>query len=179
MAAERIHEYRVTNRWTGNRGEGTSDYRSYSRDHELSGAEKTAAIAGSSDAQFRGDRSRYNPEELLVGAVSACHMLWVLHLCADAGVVVTEYVDEAWGEMVEHADGSGEFRRVILRPRMTVGDASRIGDAIHRNEDTRCSAKPLVHRHSGSEIEEHFLNDCFVRHDNNNVLHRDSGANMN
>jgi organic hydroperoxide reductase OsmC/OhrA len=130
MAAERIHEYRVTNRWTGNRGEGTSGYRAYSRDHELSGAEKTAAIAGSSDSLFRGDRARYNPEELLVGAVSACHMLWVLHLCADAGVVVTEYVDEARGEMVEHADGSGEFRRVVLRPRMTIGDASRIGDAI-------------------------------------------------
>ena len=57
-------------------------------------------------------------------------MLWVLHLCADAGVVVTEYVDQAWGEMVEHADGSGEFRQVVLRPRMTISDASRIGYAI-------------------------------------------------
>ena len=130
MPAERIHEYRVTNRWTGNRGEGTSGYGAYSRDHELTGAGKTAPIAGSSDAIFRGDCARYNPEELLVGAVSACHMLWVLHLCADAGVVVTEYGDDAWGEMVEHADGSGEFRRVILRPRMKIGDASRIGDAV-------------------------------------------------
>jgi organic hydroperoxide reductase OsmC/OhrA len=130
MAAGRIHEYRVNNRWTGNLGEGTSSYRAYSRDHELSGAGKTAAIPGSSDAMFRGDGARYNPEELLVGAVSACHMLWVLHLCADAGVVVTEYVDESWGETVEHADGSGEFRRVVLRPRMTIGDASRIGDAV-------------------------------------------------
>lgn len=85
MAAGRIHEYRVNNRWTGNLGEGTSSYRAYSRDHELSGAGKTAAIPGSSDAMFRGDGARYNPEELLVGAVSACHMLWVLHLCADAG----------------------------------------------------------------------------------------------
>jgi organic hydroperoxide reductase OsmC/OhrA len=130
MVAERIHVYRVTNRWTGNQGKGTSSYRAYSRDHELSGAGKTAAIAGSSDAMFRGDPARYNPEELLVGAVSACHMLWVLHLCADAGVVVTEYVDEAWGEMAEHPDGSGEFRRVVLRPRMTIADASRIGDAV-------------------------------------------------
>lgn len=130
MAAERIHEYRVTNRWTGNRGEGTSGYRAYSRDHELSGPGKSAVIPGSSDPMFRGDRTRYNPEELLVSALSGCHMLWVLHLCADAGVVVTEYIDEAWGEMVEHADGSGEFRRVVLRPQMRITDPNRIAEAV-------------------------------------------------
>ena len=129
MARERTHEYRVTNRWTGNLGSGTSGYGAYSRDHELSGAGKAAAIAGSSDAAFRGDRARYNPEELLVGALSACHMLWVLHLCADAGIVVTEYADEAWGEMVEHADGSGEFARVVLRPRMRIADGARAEEA--------------------------------------------------
>jgi organic hydroperoxide reductase OsmC/OhrA len=67
---------------------------------------------------------------LLVAALSACHMLWVLHLCADAGIVVTEYADEAWGEMVEHADGSGEFTRVVLRPRMRITDPVRAPDAI-------------------------------------------------
>ncbi len=66
-------------------------------------------IEGSSDPAFRGDASRYNPEELLLGALAACHMLWVLHLCADAGTVVMEYRDEAEGVAVEHPDGSGEF----------------------------------------------------------------------
>src|SRR5215470_17206822 len=108
MAAERNHHYTITTRWTGNRGTGTSAYTAYARDHELSAAGKLAPIAGSSDPIFRGDRARYNPEELLVGALSACHMLWVLHLCADAGIVITEYIDEAAGEMIEHADGSGE-----------------------------------------------------------------------
>ena len=130
MAKERRHEYRVTNRWTGNLGSGTAGYGAYSRDHELIGAEKGAAIAGSSDRVFRGDPARYNPEELLVGALSACHMLWVLHLCADAGIVVTEYSDEAWGEMVEHGDGSGEFTRVVLCPRMRITDRARIAEAI-------------------------------------------------
>jgi organic hydroperoxide reductase OsmC/OhrA len=137
MSTERIHEYRMTNRWTGNRGAGTSNYQAYSRDHELSGNDKAAAIAGSSDPVFRGDRTRYNPEELLVGAISACHMLWVLHLCADAGVVVTEYVDEAWGEMLEHADGSGEFCRVVLRPRMKITEASRIADTLVLHDRAR------------------------------------------
>jgi organic hydroperoxide reductase OsmC/OhrA len=146
MARERIHKYRVTNQWVGNRGDGTSSYNAYSRDHELRGEGKTAAIAGSSDAMFRGDGARYNPEELLVGAISACHMLWVLHLCADAGVVVTEYVDEAWGEMVEHADGSGEMTGVVLRPRMRIADNGRAAEvaAIHdRAHGVCCLARSV------------------------------------
>src|SRR5580698_7401504 len=124
---DRKHRYRITNRWTGNLGAGTSAYTAYSRDHELSTAGKSAPIAGSSDPVFRGDPGRYNPEELLVGALSACHMLVLLHLCADAGIVVTDYVDEAEGELDEYTDehgDSGEFIRVVLRPRMTITDAS-------------------------------------------------------
>jgi len=126
----RHHRYEVTNRWTGNLGTGTSNYRAYSRNHELSTPAKSLPILGSSDPLFRGDKSRYNPEELLVSALSACHMLWALHYCADAGIVVVEYVDEASGQMAERGDGSGEFTRVVLRPRMTIADASRIEDAV-------------------------------------------------
>lgn len=128
--AERTHLYRIANRWTGNLGSGTASYTGYSRDFELAAAGKLFALPGSSDPHFRGDAARYNPEELLVGALSACHMLWVLHLCADAGIVVTEYDDEATGEMVEHAGGAGNFVRVTLRPRMAITDAARIGDAM-------------------------------------------------
>ena len=75
----RSHHYRIINRWTGNLGEGTTTYRAYSRNHEISGAGKCVPIPASSDPLFRGDPVRYNPEELLLGALSACHMLWVLH----------------------------------------------------------------------------------------------------
>src|ERR1700683_31591 len=91
----KVHRYIVTNRWTGNLGSGTSTYTAYSRNHELDTAAKIAPIPCSSDPVFRGDPSRYNPEELLVGALSACHMLVLLHLCADAGIVVTDYADDA------------------------------------------------------------------------------------
>lgn len=121
----RTHRYRLTNRWTGN-----PTYRAYSRAHELSAPSKVAPVPGSSDPLFRGDPARYNPEELLLGALSACHMLWALHYCADAGIVITEYVDEPEGEVVERSDGSGEFNRVVLRPRMTITDPARIGEAI-------------------------------------------------
>jgi organic hydroperoxide reductase OsmC/OhrA len=127
---ERTHVYHIANRWTGNLGPGTASYAGYSRDFELEAAGKPLALPGSSDPHFRGDATRYNPEELLVGALSACHMLWVLHLCADAGIVVKKYNDEATGEMVEYGDGAADFVRVTLRPRMAITDAARIGDAV-------------------------------------------------
>jgi len=138
---DRQHRYSIVNRWTGNLGTGTSAYAAYSRAHELNGAEKGSAIAGSSDPLFRGDRTRYNPEELLLGALSACHMLWVLHLAADAGITITEYVDEPWGEMAEHADGSGEFTLVVLRPRVKIMQADRVQDAleIHARAHAVCA----------------------------------------
>jgi organic hydroperoxide reductase OsmC/OhrA len=134
MERERRHQYRILNRWTGNLGTGTSTYRAYSRSHELSADRKSAPILGSSDPAFRGDATRYNPEELLLNALSACHMLWVLHFSADAGIAITEYTDEATAEMVEHPDGSGEFTRAILHPRVTITDAARIADAIAIHE---------------------------------------------
>lgn len=130
MILPRTHHYRITNRWTGNLGSGTSGYQAYSRDHELSGAAKQSPIPGSSDSLFRGDPTRYNPEELLVAALSACHMLWVLHRCADGGIVITDYVDEPIGEVAEHPDGSGEFTNVTLRPRMSITDPTRAAEAI-------------------------------------------------
>src|SRR5229473_7317154 len=114
------HNYRVSTVWTGNKGRGTNNYRSYARDHEISADGKSAAVLCSSDPAFRGDPSRYNPEELLVASLSACHMLWYLHLCADAGIVVTEYHDDASGAMAETKDGGGHFTQVTLRPVVKV-----------------------------------------------------------
>ncbi len=128
------HVYRVRNVWTGNTGTGTSSYQAYSRNHELVAEGKQQPIPGSSYRAFRGDESRYNPEELLVGAVASCHMLWLLHLCADAGITVTEYTDDATGRVRMNADGSGEFVEVELRPRITITDAARAVDAEALNQ---------------------------------------------
>ncbi len=146
------HRFQVTTQWTGNLGTGTSAYRAYSRNHELSAPAKSTRIPGSSAVAI-GDHSRYNPEELLVGALSSCHMMWVLHLCADAGIVVTEYADDALGEMAEHADGAGEFTRVVLRPRMRITDAGRVEEATKMHDRAHhvcCLARsmnfPVEHR---------------------------------
>jgi len=113
----RTHLYRLPIRWTGNLGTGTASYRGYSRNHEYAGPGKPV-IPGSSDPAFRGDPTCYNPEELLVGSLASCHMLWFLHLCADAGVVVEQYEDAPEGTLVETPDGGGHFREVVLHPRV-------------------------------------------------------------
>lgn len=136
----RAHIYEVMTTWTGNLGGGTADYRAYSRDHEVTASAKQAPILCSSDIVFRGDGTRYNPEELLVASLSTCHMLWMLHLCADAGIVVTAYADRAWGTMIESEDGGGEFTEVTLNPRLTITDESRAADleALHHNAAGLC-----------------------------------------
>ena len=127
------HQYSLTVKWTGNKGEGTSSYRSYDRSHVVA-AENKPEILGSSDAAFRGDETRHNPEDLLVASVSACHLLSYLHLCAVAGVVVVDYTDNAIGTMVETADGGGHFTEVRLRPMVTVTDKSMIEKARELHE---------------------------------------------
>jgi organic hydroperoxide reductase OsmC/OhrA len=139
--ARREHRYAVAVEWTGNTGTGTSEYRAYERGHELSvpGGGKPP-ILGSSDPAFRGDASRWNPEELLVGALAACHQLWYLHLCAKAGVVVVGYVDRAEGVMVEDAEGGGRFEQVVLRPKVTLAPGSDVARAreLHELAHARC-----------------------------------------
>lgn len=134
-----IHQYKGITKWIGNNGSGTSDYKSYSRNHDIA-FEGKPVLTCSSDPSFRGDKTRHNPEELLVGALSSCHMLWYLHLCAVNGVVVTEYVDDAVGRMEENNDGSGQFTEVTLRPRVTVTNASMVDKAnkLHHEANKMC-----------------------------------------
>ena len=135
----RPHRYRVTVEWTGNRGQGTSDYAGYDRAHILRSAGKPA-IAGSSDPAFRGDPAAWNPEELLLGAIAACHKLWYLHLCSEAGIVVTRYIDEAEAVMEEDATGSGRFTSATLRPAVTIqagGDTLK-AMSLHRDAHRYC-----------------------------------------
>ncbi len=132
IAPRKKHAYAVVVRWSAGDGDGTATYRSYSRDHSI-GADGKAEIGASSDPAFRGDASRYNPEELLVASLSSCHMLWYLHLCAINGIVVVAYRDDAAGDMEENPDGSGQFARVELRPAVTLasGDANRALELHH------------------------------------------------
>lgn len=132
------HFYRAEVKWTGNLGQGTSNYKAYKRDHEISVSGKPVILA-SSDPAFRGDSSRYNPEELLVASLSACHMLWYLHLCADAGIAVISYVDYPSGTMTETKDGSGRFTKVVLKPEVVVREGTDQELALNLHEQAHQS----------------------------------------
>lgn len=139
MKSMKQHFYKSTVIWTGNKGTGTNDYRSYERSHTINIAGKPDILA-SSDAVFRGEKHKHNPEDLMVAALSGCHMLWYLHLCSDNGVIVTYYADHAMGTMDENPDGSGQFSEVTLHPEVVVKDASMIekANALHHEAQKMC-----------------------------------------
>ena len=130
---DKQHRYPVQVVWTGNRGNGTKTYQGYGREHDVR-VDGKPIIAASSDAAFRGDGTRHNPEDMLVASLSSCHMLWYLHLAAVAGVVVTGYVDDAVGTLLESAQ-SGRFTEVVLRPQVTITTDSDPVRAASVHED--------------------------------------------
>jgi organic hydroperoxide reductase OsmC/OhrA len=137
------HNYAVTVSWPdpGGGGAGTTSYTAYSRDHQVVLAGKPA-LAGSADPAFRGDPSRYNPEELFVASLAQCHMLWFLHLAAESGLVVRDYVDDTTGTMRVESRGEGQFTDVTLRPRVTVDAGPQATDeavsALHHRAHALC-----------------------------------------
>lgn len=133
------HHYKLHMQWTGNRGTGTSHYRDYDRNHTIAFENKPELLA-SADPTFRGDPDRYNPEELLLAALSGCHMMSFLHVCVNVGVVVTAYEDHATGTMVLNSDGSGHFTEVTLNPVVTVAEAAMLEkmDELHHKANQLC-----------------------------------------
>jgi organic hydroperoxide reductase OsmC/OhrA len=119
------HHYALTATWEGDLGTGTSGYRDYSRDVRLSIEGKPDVLA-SADKPFRGDPGRWNPEDMLLAALSECHLLSYLHACVTAGVVVLSYRDHATAIMTQDGRGGGAFTDVLLRPEVVVAEPSMI-----------------------------------------------------
>ncbi len=146
------HRYQLKTTWTGNTGTGTSNYRSYERSLTIA-AEGKVDILATSDTAFNSDKTKHNPEEMLLASISSCHMLWYLHLCSEAGVVVMDYTDNATGIMIETADGGGHFTEVILSPTITVNHSSMKEKAIalHQKANKLCYIAnscnfPILHK---------------------------------
>lgn len=137
--ANKEHHYNIALSWTGNQGTGTSNYKAYERSYTVS-AHGKPNLLGSSDPAFRGDPGKYNPEELLLAALSGCHMLMYLHLCSAAGVVVIGYEDVATGKLIQTADGGGQFSEVTLHPNVVVAERAMIkkADSLHEQANKLC-----------------------------------------
>lgn len=132
------HTYELFLRWTGNTGAGTTGYRDYSRD-VVARSPGRPDLELSADKPFRGDPARWNPEILLLAALSECHLLSLLHIAVTHGVTVTDYEDRPVGTMEQHGVG-GRFTRVVLRPVVTIADRSHVElmQRLHREAGEAC-----------------------------------------
>ena len=133
------HEYTARVIWTGNRGQGTASYRGYDRTWNVETPGKPV-IPCSNDPLLGGDPTRHNPEDLLIASLSACHMLWYLHLASDAGIAVMGYEDDPLAVGETRPDGAGRFLRATLRPRITLPKGADPGraDALHHEIHKVC-----------------------------------------
>lgn len=133
------HDYTSHVVWTGNRGDGTAGYRAYDRTWDIAVPGKPV-IHCSNDPLLGGDPAKMNPEDLLLSALSACHMLWYLHYASDAGIVVTAYEDSPLGAGEVGPGGAGRFTSATLRPRITVTPGTDIAaaTAIHHRIHEVC-----------------------------------------
>ncbi|WP_432557642.1 OsmC family protein [Granulicoccus sp. GXG6511] len=132
------HTYALDLTWTGNLGTGTSGYREYARD-VLARSDGRPDLELSADKPFRGDPARWNPEVLLLAALSECHLLSLLHVAVMHGVTVVAYEDSPIGTMQQEGIG-GHFTEVLLRPRVTITDPAHVAlmEQIHREAGAAC-----------------------------------------
>ncbi len=133
------HNYKLAVKWTGNQGSGTSNYRDFERSYIVQ-IENKIVINGSSDPEFRGDRTKHNPEELLLAATSSCHMLWYLHFCSENKIIVVDYIDNATAILQETENGNGKFSSITLNPIVTVTEKAMIEQAteLHKKANEFC-----------------------------------------
>jgi organic hydroperoxide reductase OsmC/OhrA len=133
------HNYKLTAVWTGNKGDGTKNVRTYDRSHTVSIQGKPELFL-TTDNPTVGDKSKLNPEDLLVTAISSCHMLSYLYVCSLEGVVVTSYTDNATGIMIEKESGGGNFKEVSLNPVIKVANESMVEKAteLHHKAHEIC-----------------------------------------
>lgn len=115
------------------------DSATFCRNHTLTlnGGQQVNA---SSAASFKGDAQCADPEQLLVGAVSSCHMLTFLAVADIKGFTVESYHDDAVGFLTK-AERGMELSRIELSPTIVFsGDKqpdaaalAKLHDSAHRN----------------------------------------------
>jgi organic hydroperoxide reductase OsmC/OhrA len=134
----REHPYRATLRWTGASAGPTLTYAGYSREYVVE-IDRKAPLRGSADPFFRGVADLHNPEDLLLAALTGCHMLSYLALAAREALPVVGYSDDADATLVEE-QGSGRVTAVVLRPAVVL-DAGSSDEQLARAHELHDAAR--------------------------------------
>lgn len=133
------HSYTSRVIWTGNSGQGTAHYHAYARTWDVAVPGK-APIHCSNDPLLGGDPGKMNPEDLLLSALSACHMLWYLHYASEVGITVVSYEDTPIGVGEVGKGGAGRFVSAELNPVIVVKPGADLAkaEAIHHRIHEVC-----------------------------------------
>jgi organic hydroperoxide reductase OsmC/OhrA len=104
-----------------------------SRAHTIELGEQ--ALSASSAPEYKGDPAKADPEEMLIGALSSCHMLWFVALARAKRLSLVSYEDDAGGIL----DGR-RFTGAILRPQVEFDDGTDAATIreLHRKSHERC-----------------------------------------
>jgi organic hydroperoxide reductase OsmC/OhrA len=133
-----MNEHHAAIRWKRTSADFTYD--TYNRAHEIAFKDDAVVLAASSAPDFKGDPDRVNPEEAFVAALSSCHMLTFLAICARKRLTVDSYDDDAVGFLDRSPSGKLWMGRVILRPRVRF--AAAVDDAtlaeLHHKSHENC-----------------------------------------
>ncbi|AUC82212.1 OsmC family protein [Lacinutrix sp. Bg11-31] len=134
------HTFKAKVNWTINEGGSTRNPRNFSRNHSVTIANKAALLQMSAAKPFRGDDTLYNPEDLLLSALASCHMMSYLYVCAQNNIEVLSYTDTAEGDLEVKTTGSGSFKRVRLKPIVTIKDTTQktLALSLHEKANSLC-----------------------------------------
>ena len=134
------HTFKATVNWEINEGESTVNPRTFSRNHEVLIDNKVTPLQVSAAKTFRGDDALYNPEDLLLSALTSCHMMSYLYVCAQNNIEVLNYTDSAEGDLEVTSSGSGSFKTVRLKPVVSIKDANQkeLALSLHKEANSLC-----------------------------------------
>lgn len=131
------HLFKAKALWSSDRK--NENIKSYSRNHTIA-IEGKPVLNVSAAKAFKGDPTLYNPEDMLLGSLVSCHMMSYLYVCAQNGIEVLAYSDDAVATLEVTPDGSGRFTEVVLNPKVIIANAERIEEALalHKKANQLC-----------------------------------------
>lgn len=129
-------DYTLKLKWLGN---DSGTHHRHDRFYEID-IDGKPQLKGSADKPFFGDPGLYNPEDLLLSALSSCHMMSYLYLCRKAGIKVSSYQDDPVGVLKLNNNGEGRFELVTLKPKVVLVDKSQVENAakLHAQAGKLC-----------------------------------------
>ncbi len=130
-----MSEHRITLNWE--KGDAPFTYDAYPRNHSIGFKNGQETVIASSSPIYKGDATKADPEDMLVAALSSCHMLSFLAIACKKKLTVTSYEDDAVG-FLEDAAGKLWISRVILQPKVAIDTDAATLEHIHHLAHEAC-----------------------------------------